>query len=413
MKFYPSTILIPLLISSVAFAQSDKYSYKRKLNKVEKEDYYAIPILPEVLARCKSNLNDIRLYNFKENDTSEVPYIMEWLGTKNEQTAIPFELINDTYNEKRCSYVTLKFTKKQTINQIVLNISDANFDKNVKLEGSNDNKNWFTIKEHLRIVRFNNSDDHFEYTTLDFQNTEFTYFRLKFDDNPNSRITVTNAYAYENKASQGSYCELKMNKWIQKENKKEKTSEIIIDLPYMYMVNYITLKSNSKNDFYRNINVYGSNGVLHTPKGDKENWYLLNTSVLTSIENNPIRLNNEAIQKLKIEIINYDNEPIEINDIKAFGEQCRLVASLPASDNMYLAYGKSNDNGATYDLEHFKTKIPKNLTEINYGIEQVKTITIEKPNALIQNKKWLWIAMGVVILLIGYFALSMLKKEQE
>src|ERR1035437_7503818 len=82
------------------FAQIDSYAFKRQLNKVEKENYYSIPLLPEVIAHCKNNVNDIRLYTIKENDTTELPYIFEWMGTKNEQVAIPFDLINDTYNEK-------------------------------------------------------------------------------------------------------------------------------------------------------------------------------------------------------------------------------------------------------------------------------------------------------------------------
>ena len=401
-----------IILATTAFSQIDSYSYKRKLNTVEKESYYSIPLLPEVVANCKSNINDIRLYNIKENDTVEVPYLMEWMKTTNEQTTVPFKLINDTYNEKCCSYVTLKFEKKQTINQIILNVEESNFDKRVQIEGSNDNKKWFTIREHMRIVRFQNSEDNFAYTTLNFQNTEYSYFRLKFDDGSSPRITVTDAYAYENKSTPGNYSELKMNDWKQTNNKKEKTSEIILNFPYQYLINYITINSKTKSDFYRNINVYGSNGTYHTKNGDKENWYLMNTSVFSSEENGPIACNNEATKKLKIEIINYDDEPIDIGEIKAYSEQCRLVSNLPVSDNIYLAYGKQNDNAATYDLAHFKEKIPKTLSEIKYGQEEIKIKGAEaKP--VVQNKKWMWVAMGGVIILIGFFALSMVKKEES
>jgi hypothetical protein len=403
---------ISILLAAKSFAQIDSYSYKRKLNTVEKENYYSIPLLPEVTAHSSSNLNDIRLYNVKENDTTEIPFLMEWLGTKNEQTAVPFDLIDNTYMDKCCSFVTLKFNKKQTINQIILTIAESNFDKRVQIEGSNDNKKWFTIREHMRIVNFQNSEDNFTYTTLNFQNTEYSYFRLKFDDRNTSRITVTGAYAYENKSTPGNYNDLKINDWKQTNNKKEKTSEIIVNLPYPYLINYITINSKTKSDFYRNVNVYGSGGTYHTKRGDIENWYIINTSVFTSEENNPIDCNNEATKKLKIEIINYDDEPIEIADIKAYGEQSRLVANLPASDNVYLAYGKINDNAPTYDLVHFKEKIPSALTEINYGKEEIK-ITAGPPAPVVQNKKWLWITMGGVILLIGFFALSMVKKEQD
>lgn len=403
--------IFSLLISIHCFAQIEDYSFKRPLNKVEKEGYYSIPLIPEITARCKSNLDDIRLYNIKENDTTEIPYLMEWMGTTIKEAAIPFELINDTYNEKCCSYVTLKFPKKQTINQIKLNVSDYNFDKSLKIEGSNNNKKWFTIKEHLRIVRFRNSNEDYSYTTLNFQNTEFSYFRIKFDDDGSPRISVTEAYAFENQLIPGNYSELKIANKKQTENKKEKTSEIIVDFPFTYLINYITIKSNSKSDFYRNVNVYGSKGTYKTEKGEIENWYMINTSVFSSLEDNVINCSNSKTKKLKIEIINYDDEPIELSEIKAYSEQCRLIANIPVADNIYLAYGKENDNSPNYDLVHFKDKIPKDLKNISYGAEQVKIITVKKPNQLIENKMWLWIAMGLVIVIIGYFALNMLKKE--
>lgn len=415
MKIYSKYLLLLFIViyNCAAFSQINSYTFKRKLNKVEKENYYAIPLLPEVIGHCKSSINDIRLYTIKGKDTTELPYIFEWRGTKNEQATLPFELINDTYNEKCCSYITLKFNKKETINQIKLEVSDFNFDKNLRIEGSNDNKNWYIIKEHLRIVRFQNSEDNFSYTTLNYPNSEYNYFRLKFDDDASKRIEITHAYAFENRFTQGFYTELKNLKWKQTNNKKEKTSEIIVDLPSTYLINYITLKSRSKIDFYRNINVYASSGTYHTQKGDLENWYLVNTSVFSSIDSNSIDLNNQRTKKLKIEIINCDNEPIELGEIKAYAEQCRVISNLPASGNIYLAYGKENDEAPTYDLVHFTKKIPSKLSEINYGTEQVKLQEQKIDNSLIKNKKWLWVIMGAVILMIGYFALTMFKKEQK
>ena len=413
MKHLFISVLFFLLLATNAFSQAAGYLYKRKLNKVEKENFYSIPLSPEIVANCKSNLNDIRLYNFKEKDTTEVPYILEWMEAKNQETAIPFELINDTYNQKCCSYVTLKFNKRQTINRIKLDVSNANFDKWVKIEGSSDNKNWFTIKERLRIVRFQNEGEHFEYTTLDFPNTEYAYYRLKFDDDASNRITVTNAYAFETKETQGTYTEVKVNSKVQTENKKERTSEVIIELAANYRIDHIVIKSNTTKDFYRNLNLYRLGEVFHTPKGDKESWYILNTSIFSSVENNAISCGNEQTKKLKIEVSNYSDEPIEISEVKVFAEQCHLLTELPVSDNMYLTYGKANDNAPSYDLIHFKEKIPGSIAEINYGVEQVTLPATLASKAPVENKNWLWIAMSGIIVLIGFFALRMLKKEEQ
>lgn len=399
--------------ATITFAQIEGYTFKRPINKIDKEDFYKVSLSPEIIARSKSNLSDIRIYNITEQDTAEVPYLLNWMGSNIQEVSIPFELINDTYNEKCCSYVTFKFPKKQSINQIKLNVSDSNFDKRLKIEGSNDAKEWFTIKDHLRIVRFRNASEDYSYTTLNFNRSEFTYFRIKFDDDGSPRIHVTEAYAFENKLIEGKYDNLKITDTKQSENKKAKTSEIIVDFSFPYLVNYIILRSSSKNDFFRNINVYGSNGTIKTEKGELESWYIITTSVFSSLEDNIIFCNNSKTKKLKLEIINYDNEPIIIDEIKAFAEQCQLVAKLPASDNLYLVYGKENDNSPTYDLVHFKDKIPNELSNAEYGAEQIKVTMANHSEPFIKSKIWLWIVMGVVLVIIGYFALTMLKKEQS
>ena len=407
-----STLSISIFAFS-SFAQIENYSFKRQLNKVDKENYYTLLLSPEVVAKSKSDLSDIRIYDILEKDTSEIPYLMNWMGSNIKEMSIPFELINDSYNEKCCSYATLKFPKKQAINQIKLNVSDSNFDKSLKIEGSNDNKEWYTIKEHLRIVRFRNALEDYSYTTLNFNSSEYTYFRIKFDDDGSPKINVSAAFAFENKLIEGKYNDLKILGKKQTENKKEKTSEIIVDFPYSYLVNYITIKSNSKSDFYRNINIYGSTGTIKTGKGDIENWYMINTSVFSSVESYTISCNNSKTKKLKIEIINYDNEPVLLDEIYAFAEQCQLVANLPKSESIYLTYGKENDNAPNYDLIHFKDKIPNELASINYGEEQVKITSISKKEPLIKSKVWLWVVMGVVLIVIGYSAFNMLKKEQS
>jgi Protein of unknown function (DUF3999) len=404
--------LFAFVLASTSYAQLEQYQFKRKLDAVAKSGYYSIPLKPEIIARCKSNVDDIRLYQLVENDTLELPYLFEWFSTKNEQQAIPFELINDTYNQKCCSYITLKFSKKHPINQIKLDVLQSNFDQSLTVEGSNDNKEWFTIRNHLRIVGFQNANEHFSYTNIDFPSAEYTYFRLKLDDDGSARINITAAYAFETASVKGNYSELEIGTKKQINNEKEKTSEMIVTFPFNYRINYLTIKTNSTADFYRNMNVYASSGTYRTAKGEEENWYLMNTSVFSSKENNPIFCNNESTKKIKIEIINYDNEPIEINEVKAYSEQCQLIANLPISENMYLVYGKANGAAPVYDIEHFREKIPTGLVAVAYGKEVVKIQAIKKSTQLIENKKWLWIVVGAIILIIGYFSLRMLKKEE-
>jgi len=407
------SIILLLFLFGNTFAQLDSYNYKRKLDKVSQESSCGINLSPEITARCKSNLNDIRIYNLTEKDTIEIPFIINRPPAETEIT-IPFELINDTHNEKCCSYITLKFPKKQIINRIKLDIAEINFDKILKIEGSNDNKEWFTISEHERIVRFQNMSETFSYTTLDFQNTEYAYFRLKFDDDSNEKITVLNAYAFENRTVDIKTDSVKISKYVQTENKKDKTSVLMIDLPYNYMLNYLTLESKGKTDFYRNVNIYRLSGTYHTNNGEEETWEVISSGVIESNKKNKLNLYGSQTSKLKIEVLNYDDQPITLSNVKLFSEQINLLSKLPASETIYLAYGKENAGAPVYDLIHFQEKFSDAVLGIQYGPEEMKPIIPNAPKEqLITNKKWLWVVMGTIILIIGYFALNMLKKETQ
>jgi hypothetical protein len=405
--------LITALLPYGTFAQADSYFYKRKINKTDKEQFYSLVLTPTLTAHCKSGWNDIRIYNFSEKDTMEVPYVLECPKNKEEEKAVPFELINTVAEEGCCSYLTLKANKKQTINRIKLVIDDTGFDKWVKLEGSNDNRTWLTIKEKLRIVRYQNGNEYFEYTALDFPNAEYACYRLKFDDLESKRIRVTNAFAFETIESKGKYDELKINGWKQNENKKDKTSEIIVEFPASYRINYITVKSNSARDFYRNIDVYRYGGSSQTLKGDRDYWYTVNTSVFSSVGDNKISCYDQQLQKLKIVIVNNDNVPVEINEIRAFAGQCHLLAELPVSDSLYIMYGKADVRAPDYDLVHFKEKIPASIQEMGFGGEQMIVPAVKADNQLISNRKWLWAAMGTVMISIIFFSYIMIKKENQ
>ncbi|MDQ3047507.1 MAG: DUF3999 family protein [Bacteroidota bacterium] len=407
------SLLLALFVSATSIAQLNTYSFKRKVHKVDKPGFYSIHLIPEITAKMKSGLHDVRLFSIDQGDTTEIPYLFEWIGDKKEIVAVPFERINDSYNQKCCSYVTLKFPAKQVINQVKLDVEEAEFDKRVMIEGSNDNKEWFTIKEHMRIVRFRNSAESFSYTNLDFESSEYSYYRLNFDDDGSKKITVSNVYAFQNKEIPGTYSELESKMQIQVENKESKTTELIVELPFNYLISYMTIKGKNTEDFYRNINVYASAGTYTTKNGVAESWYIINSSVLSSKEAQPINFNNEASTKIKIEIINNDNSPVKITEVKVFGEQCRLVAKLPVSESAYITYGKENVSAPTYDLVHFKDKIPAELVDVFYeGEETVLTASVDK-GPMMTNKTWLWLVMGIVILVIGYFALNMIRKEQQ
>lgn len=411
--------LMLLISGNAVFAQLASFEYQRKVN-TSSPGWYAIPLSQDIQAQSKASMTDFRIYKVTATDTIEVPYLLESLGDRIQEQDIPFVLINDTYNEACCSYITLKFPRKQVINEITLDVAESNFDKWVKVQGSMDNQQWYTIRERIRIAGFYNGEADFLYTKLRFRPSEFTYFRVVLDDEASKRISVTGAHASIVQTDEGSYEELKVQDIEVKDKKKEKITEVHVQLANSYFVDHITLTPAVTEDFYRNINVYYLSGVTKTEAGPVEHWSLASAGLFTSIGDEAARQDSTRsttlatygykTNKLKLEIMNRDNQPVEIASIKAFGEAKRLVSKLPEGD-LRLAYGKVRAIAPEYDLVHFRQTIPHDLAAATLGGEVRTTPAGEATKALIEDKVWLWVAMGAILLLIIVFSVSMLKKS--
>ena len=65
-----------------------------------------------------------------------------------------------------------------------------------------------------------------------------------------------------------------------------------------------------------------------------------------------------------------------------------------------------------YDIIKHTDKIPIELSEITLGVEQKINKTPSKiTEPLFKNKIWLWGILTVVIILLGGFSLSMMRKK--
>jgi hypothetical protein len=77
----------------------------------------------------------------------------------------------------------------------------------------------------------------------------------------------------------------------------------------------------------------------------------------------------------------------------------------------FLTYGNKKATKPTFDIERFVSKVPETLTVLTLGNEQKidKKDTTKAP--LFKNKIWLWLLMGIIILVLGWFSIKMMNKK--
>ena len=394
------------------FAQTEDSQYERPLT-VHADVWQKIVIPNEILDKLNPNLSDIRIYGINETtDTVEVPYLWRISKEKFKTTDVDFELINRSRNDNSFFY-TFKLNELSIINEITLDFRRDNFDWYVKLEGSNDQLDWFLIDDKLRILSINNEHTSYNYTKLSFGNTEYSYYRIQIDSDKTpwlrrSKIKIKSR-------EHGTYRKYKVQSIQQVEDSDSKQSIVYASIGQHLPISYVKLFVKDTFDYYRPIQVDFLRDSVQTPAGVHYDYTYFDSGLLSSLDENVYTNTSVKTKQLRISIDNDDNIPLQIDSIAVKGYLYELIVRLPDATSYFMTYGNSELTHPNYDIVKFTDKIPDELFEIHIGdIQTSKTdessITTK---ALFENSIWLWAIMLAIIALIAFLTIKMLRQKSS
>jgi hypothetical protein len=395
-------------VSLAVFAHEDHYRYFRELKGINSE-WHSMVLPDSIFGKINADLSDIRILGIDGGDTVEAPYILAVKKGSTDLKQIPFKIINRSKNEKGYFY-TFDTEAKNPIDKISLDFSEKNFDWKINLEGSNDQREWFTLSEDYRIVSIHNPNTDYHFTDLLFPLAQYRYFRLSVKSK--SEPGLLSAKIFRSEKTPGEVRSYTVRALEREENKKNKETVITITLSIPVPVSSVELKYNSSFDFYRPIRITYLSDSIKTPKGWKHTYASLASGTFSSFEKNEFIFPNTLVQKLKITVSNLDNEPVAIGDIIVKGNVHALTARFTKKIPYRLYYGNSHAQFPSYDIEKFSDKIPQDITGLSLGPEEMIAFSeAGKIKPLFENKAWLWGILVVVILLLGYASLGMMRKR--
>ncbi|PIF00208.1 MAG: hypothetical protein CR994_07015 [Maribacter sp.] len=408
MKRTKAFLLASLLFSVVAFAQMGDYDTKRKILGIS-EQWHSLELPPSVLAKVSDNLADIRIYGINPKDTVESPYLLRIEKEKHQLKEIGFELINIT-SKKQNHYYTFEVPAKEALNEIILDFKNRNFDWKVKLEGSQEQSDWYTILKDARILSIKNGQTDYRFTHLNFPNAKYRYYRISFKSEILPELKSANIHLNEHIGAK--YNTVKVAHLDISQDKDKKQSILQITLDQRAPISFISLDIANTFDYYRSFELQYAHDSIATEKGWKYNYRTLTQGTLNSIEKNEFKFNSVLAKKLRLVIEDHDNQPLNIKNVVAKGYTHRITARFNDKRDYFLVYGNNNARVPNYDLVYTSKNIPSSLTPVNLG----KTVQIPKKRKdkvapLFENEYWLWAVMGVVILVLGGFTLKMMTKK--
>jgi hypothetical protein len=398
-----------LITYSFSYGQIKEYNYKRELKGCS-EQWHRIILPDEVFGKISQDLTDVRIFGITAgNDTIEAPYLLQLATEKISNKEVEFKILNTSRNDKG-HYFTFEIPTTEPINQIKLNFKQKNFDWRIKLEGSQNQIDWFTVAENYRILSIQNETTDFQFTKLIFPSSQYRFFRIHIDSKEKPELTV--AIIAQHEITDGTFRKYSIRKFDIRESRETKQTEIDIELQMPVSVSHLKIDVKDSFDYYRPVTIKYLTDSIKTEQGWKYNYSTLTSGILNSIEKNEFKFSSTTVHKLRILIHNQDNQPLTVDTIQVKGYVHGLVARFTEQATYFLTYGNKTATSPHYDLNRFTDKLPETLTTLELGNEMIierKEVPVTDP--LFKNKTWLWIIMTVIILLLGWFSVKMIRKN--
>lgn len=404
------TVSLFLLAFSYSHGQMQQYSNKRELKGINKQ-WHKIVLPNDIFEKVSPDLSDIRVFGITaSNDTIESPYLLRKLTDELSNKEADLKILNTSHSGKGY-FFTFEIPSIETINQIKLKFKQQNFDWQLKLEGSQNQQEWFTIIDDYRILAIKNELTDFQFSKLSFPNSKYRFFRFLIV-NSREKPDLKSISITQQTITEGVFRDYPIKKTLIQEDKETKQTIVDIELQSPVPVSYIKINAFNPFDYYRPLTIKYLSDSVQTEQGWTYNYRNLTMGTLNSFEKNEFKTNSLIIQKLKIVIHNQDNQSLTLDKIQIKGNVHELVTRFTEPATYFLTYGKSKAVKAYYDINRFTDKIPKTMTAIELGDEQrIEREEVSITDPLFKNKNWLWIIMTVIILLLGWFSVKMIRKK--
>lgn len=405
---------ILLGISVIGFSQN--YSFKREISLNSTTEWNRIEIPMPMYQRLNKDLSDLRIY--QNQDNQETPFLLsKIIFSQEEKEYAGFKILNRTKTTDG-HYITLEAPAPMDIEEIALNFANENFDWKISLEGSHDQKQWFSILQNYRILAIKNTRTNYTFQQLAFEKANYTYYRIFI---PTQETPIINDAQFQEKFIPNiEFNTLKINNISQKNNQKEKNTIINFSLPYKIPVMELILYSKKDEVFKRPIEIKYLINSTKTEKGIIKNYdsfYSGEISYLGIKDLDFSFYNKENIwaKDFQITIDNQDNTPIKIDSIKVHSPKY-FIFFKPKKDQKYtLFYGNKNAHLPEYDIKLIEEKVFKfSKSDATLSEEEAiltKAKTPQEP--LFKNKWWLWGTMFLIISILGYFSYKMFSQKEN
>jgi hypothetical protein len=392
----------------MAFGQ--KHTVEGEINTVKEPGLYRIAVPHNVRSYAARNLRDIRVLNANGN---QVPYFLQAAKPyKNIEVSdfTEFTIVsNARIADSTATYVFKNPNKK--IKQTVFLIANYQGSKSYKLEGSNDQKEWFGIVNNGQLDQLSHPKETSVYKVINFPVCNYKYLKVVFNDQNSLPINILKI----GKATAETITTVPVamdNIPVKTINFSEENKKTLIHIGFERpeVINEIKIDVSSPELYSRDATLYAlrEREVKHKVESYRE---LLKTFSIRSDKDLVFDISTISEKDIYLEIENKDNPKLEINSIKLGQKPVFLIASLKPDAVYKVTAGNKTLNFPDYDISEVT-----NVSINTLPIAKISNLTYPEPESIVKPSKsfwqhpwFMWLCIGFAALIILYYAFGLIK----
>lgn len=323
--------------------------------------YHHIPLPPALTCHLHPQYGNIRILDARQE---EVPFIFtEEDGTSGEVYIRWFDHLGR--DDIRSDYTRSIFenSRSHAVDRMVLKIRNADVNRHFWLSGSDDNKNWYIIREDYQYNSYYDPTSTFVLLTIGLPPSNYRYYKVEVKHAWREPIQVMDAGFYDADLADRNFTALPVPVVRQTDNASERTSTVEIDFGDDHYVDQFYLEVDGPEFYQRRTEVFAENLRMGGRQMEKVKDF-----DLSSRHVNMLTFDSRRSRRWKIVIHNRDDKPVRITGSRAYQARKFLTARLEQGQQYQVIVGPETQRAPEYDLEFFRKDIPKTLTEVTPGV---------------------------------------------
>jgi hypothetical protein len=402
-------IILLLAVSGFsAFAQQE--IARGKIEAIKTDGFYKIFLSPAEAVYLNESLTNARILDSKN---IEVPYLMiEEKPVYLQQLFKEYEIQSQQRKPGISTILRLHNPGQTPINNISLLLKNAEVQKKASLTGSDDGKQWFVVRENFTFYPVNNTSSVSEVRAIEFPLTNYTYYQLEISDSTSAPINILKAGYYDQSVTHGLFSSIEDSVSIAT-NTQEKRTYINLKFKDGQIIDKLELRMKGTTFFQRS-GFVSTESIRKVKKREEKYSEYIEDFWVRSGQTTVLSFTGLKTNNLTLYIENGDNPALTIDEIKTYQLNRYLISWLTADESYSIAFKGKGTTVPSYDLEYFRDSIPANAQVLQIAeLQPLQAQSTSGEPTFFTSKIIIWIAIGGVIILLGFMSLKLAREAKE